>query len=232
LKTFGTLEKRERSAFTLLELLVVMGVIAVLLVAIIPAVNSLSKSSSRKGAIGNLKGAIEQARVAAIKDGQPTYVVFATTLPGSPDTGTVQRYSYKSYAIFEEDPAAPATPKQLSPWRTIPTGASMRSKADPPNTNPSVSHGGIDSLPTGINFPFPQTNSSAQFPFIKFNANGEIESPATDVVLVVFEGFVDNGNEIITGAKDPYGNPKSVEILRVYRLTGRAEPTITPIPSS
>ena len=64
------------AAFTLLELLVVVGIISVLLVAVIPAVNSLSKSSGRKGAISNLLGAIEQARAQAIKDGRRTYVVF------------------------------------------------------------------------------------------------------------------------------------------------------------
>src|ERR1700693_2696656 len=64
--------------FTLLELLVVIGIISILLVAIVPAVNSLSKSSGRKAAVNNLLGAIEQARVQAIKDGQAAYLVFPT----------------------------------------------------------------------------------------------------------------------------------------------------------
>jgi competence protein ComGC len=52
-------------AFTLLELLVV---ISLLLVAVIPAVNSLSKSSGRKGAISNLTTVIEQARSLALSE--------------------------------------------------------------------------------------------------------------------------------------------------------------------
>src|SRR5690349_3780981 len=73
-----------RNAFTLLEMLVVMGIIVLLLVALIPAVGPLSKSSGRKGAVNTVLGTIEQARAQAIKSGRPTYVVFPAQLPGSP----------------------------------------------------------------------------------------------------------------------------------------------------
>ena len=56
-------KQRERSgAFTLLELLVVVGIVSLLLVAVIPAVTSLSKSSGGKAAVSNLMNALEQAR--------------------------------------------------------------------------------------------------------------------------------------------------------------------------
>src|SRR6188472_4764207 len=48
--------------FTLIEMMVVIGIISIMLVAVIPIVSSLSKSSGRKGAVGNLLSAIEQAR--------------------------------------------------------------------------------------------------------------------------------------------------------------------------
>ncbi len=50
------------TAFTLIEMLVVIGIISILLVAVIPAVNSLSKSGGRKASISALLGAIEQTR--------------------------------------------------------------------------------------------------------------------------------------------------------------------------
>src|SRR5947208_2817776 len=106
-RRFFSLTQGRASAFSLLELLVVMAILAVLLVAIVPAVSSLSKSNARKGALSNVLGAIEQARAQAIKDGQPTYIVFATVLPGTPDTATIQRYCYKSFAIFQDDAANP-----------------------------------------------------------------------------------------------------------------------------
>lgn len=212
-------------AFTLLELLVVLGILAILLVAIVPAINSLSKSSGRKGAIGNLLGAIEQARAQAIRTGVATYLVLPGDI-GTTDPALTQRYSYRSYAIFEDDPTAP---KQLTPWRMLPTGISIRSKID----SGTDRHGGLGSLPTGVSFPFQPTNSSQTFPYVKFNASGEIEDPSSDVWLVVFEGSVASGGaEIITGAKDSFGNPIVSEALKVSRLTGRAEPTATPTPSS
>ena len=144
---------RRDPAFTLVEMLVVIGIISILLVAVIPAVNSLSKSNGRKGAIDNLIGVIEQARSQAIRDSQPTYLVFPTQLPGTPDPATNQRYSYHSFAIFEENPSDLTTPKQLTPWKTLPTAVSFRSKPDliTDPTDPGYAarekHGGLPPLP-------------------------------------------------------------------------------------
>ena len=225
---FGPIQRIDKSAFTLLELLIVIGIIVVLLVALLPAVNSLSKSGGRKAGVSNLQGAIEQARAQAIKDGLATYIAFPTTLPGTPNEEMIQRYSYHSYALFEDDPANPTTPKQLTPWRTLPVGISLRSKKD----TGAEQHGGIDTLPTGPTFPFQPTSNSASFPFIKFSGNGEIESPAADVLLVLFEGHVSSGTEIISGGKDPFSNPLASEALAISHLTGRAQPTATPTPTS
>src|SRR4051812_15826426 len=73
-------DRKGCGGFTLLELLVVISIIAILLVAIAPAVNSLAKSSGRKATASLLLSAIEQARTQAIKDARPTYVAF----PGVP----------------------------------------------------------------------------------------------------------------------------------------------------
>lgn len=200
-------------AFTLLELMVVIGIIAVMLVAIVPAVNSLSKSGGRKAAISNLLGAIEQARSLAVKDGQPTYVVFPDTLPGTADVSATQRYAYRSYAIFEDDPANPGKPKQVTPWQSLPTGVSIRS-------------GSIDYLANSIPFPFTPIGAAAvaPFPFLKFNAQGEVDPATTRSITAtagtiqfgIFEGFADS-----TGDKDT-SSAKFTESISVARLTGRA----------
>src|SRR4029077_11174321 len=83
-------------AFTLIEMLVVLGMIVILLSAVIPAVTSLSKANGRKGAMANLLGGIEQARAEAIKSGQATYVVFPAFTSGT--QSTLDRYNYKAYA--------------------------------------------------------------------------------------------------------------------------------------
>src|SRR5439155_24358739 len=78
-------------AFTLVEMLVVLGMIVILLSAIIPAVTSLSKANGRKAAIANLLGGIEQARAEALKSGQSTYVVFPALTSGT--QSTMDRYN-------------------------------------------------------------------------------------------------------------------------------------------
>jgi Type II transport protein GspH len=187
------------------------------MVAVIPVVNSLSKSGGRKAAISNLLGAIEQAHTQAIKDGQATYIVFPTFTGGT--QGTLDRYHHKSYAIFEDDPAAPATQKQLTNWKTLPAGVALR----------SVGTGKLSDLTaaSALTPPFtptfsPETAATAVFQCIKFNSSGEVESPSSNVTLTVFEGYVNGATEVITGSKDGSGNPSAVESINIARLTGRA----------
>jgi len=184
-----------------LELLVVIAIISVLLVAVIPAVTSLSKSSGRKGAISLMLGTLEQARSLAIKDGRNTYVVFPAEYPAgtaaTTDQNIVSRYFYHSVGIFEDDvdPTKPIV--QVTEWKVLATGVSLRS---------DISDSGSSSKWAGASFPFAPTKSSPTFPFIKFNASGQVESPAPtngQIQLRLFEGYVSGGaSEHVTSAKN------------------------------
>jgi len=195
-------------AFTLIELLVVIAIIALLLVAIIPAV-SISKSSGRKGAVSNLLGAIEQARAEAIKSGQVAYVVF----PVLTNTAAIDdRYAYRSYAVFQDDPANPTTPKQLTNWKTLPSGISIRSEI---SAGPWASDLDFAFAPEGA-------SKTEKFPYLKFNASGELQAPvpapaATPITVHIFEGFVD-----ASGDRDT-SKAKFSETIQIASLTGRAE---------
>src|SRR5438067_4534051 len=169
-------------AFTLIEMLVVLGMIVILLSALVPAVTSLSKANGRKAAMANLLGGIEQARAEAINTSQATYVVFPTFSAGTVQT-TLDRYNYKSYAIFEDNAANPGSVKQLTAWKALATGVALRATgtatlanlADPASLNPA---------PT---FSFtPDTGTTPAFRCLKFNSNGEVEAPATNVLLGIF----------------------------------------------
>lgn len=206
-----------RGAFTLIELLVVIGIISVLLVAVIPVVSSLSKSGGRKAAISNLLGAIEQARTQAIKSGQATYVIFpAFTAATGP---TLERYHHKSYAIFEDDPANPTTPKQLANWKTLPAGVALRSSGTGKLSDLTAASALTPSFTPAFT---PESSATASFQCIKFNSSGEVESPPSNVVLTVFEGYVNGTTEVVTGSKDGTGNPLAAESINIARLTGRA----------
>src|SRR5438132_2206984 len=197
-----------------------MGIIIITLTALVPAVTSLSIAGGRRAAIKSLLGGIEQARAEAIKSGQATYVVFPTFTGGV--QSTLDRYNYRSYAIFEDDAAIPGNVKQLTDWKSFPTGVALRAAgsaalsnlADPATLTPSVA------------FSFAPDTSAAPFKCFKFNSNGEVQTPAGNVLLGIFEGYV-NGSEVAT-TKDGSGNPSAVEYLMVSKFTGRAEPTATP----
>ncbi len=205
--------------FTLLELLVVMGIIVIALAALVPAVTSLSKSGGRRAACNSLLGGIEQARAEAIKSSQATYVVFPAFTSGT--QSTLDRYNYRSYAIFEDDAANPGNVKQLTDWKSFPAGVALRSTAlsnlaDPATLTPPVA------------FSFAPDASAAPLKCFKFNSNGEVQPPpAGNVLLGIFEGYVNNGNEVAT-TKDGSGNPSAVEYITVSQFTGRAEPTASP----
>ena len=207
-----------RACFTLLELLIVLGIIAVALAVLVPAVTSLSKAGGRKAALNSLLGGIEQARAEAIKSGQATYVVFPTFTNGT--QSTLDRYNYRSYAIFEDNAANPGSVKQLTDWKSFPAGVALRAAGTAPLSNladPSA-------LSPAVTFNFtPDTSATPAFRCFKFNANGEVIAPASDVVLGVFEGYVDNGSEVVT-TKDGSGNPSAVEYITVWQFTGRAVP--------
>src|SRR5207247_7602931 len=165
--------------FTLVELLVVMGIIAMMLVALVPAVTSLSKSGGRRAARDSLLGGIEQARAEAIKSGQGTYVVFPTFT--SATQSTLDSYNYRSYAIFEDNAASPGNVKQLTDWKSFPAGVALRSTAlsnlaDPATLTPPVA------------FSFAPDASAAPLKCFKFNSNGEVQAPAGNVLLGIFEG--------------------------------------------
>lgn len=208
-------------AFTLIELLVVIGIIALMLVALIPAVNSLTKSSGRKAAIGSLLGVVEQARVHALKTGRASYIVFPAFTAG--DQSTLDRYNYKAFAIYEEDPADSSTPKQITKWQTLPTGVALRASAGAPGSVTDLSDS--SSLTPAATFAFaPDANATPVFHCIKFNANGEVESAASSYVEVaVFEGHVNGTTEKATGTLDTNGQPAARESLKIAHLTGRAE---------
>src|SRR5947199_7791773 len=216
--------RRHSRAFTLIEMLVVLGMIVILLSALLPAVTSLSKANGRKAAMANLLGGIEQARAEAINTSQATYVVFPAFGAGTAQS-TLDRYNYKSYAIFEDNAANPGSVKQVTPWKALATGVALRAAGTAALANLAPTASPTPSPPTPTFTFTPDTSATPVYQYLKFNSNGEVEAPAANVLLGVFEGFVNGTTEVITGGKDSNGNPLAAEYIAISQFTGRAEPT-------
>jgi len=196
---------------------------AILLVAVVPAVNSLSKSGGRKATASLLLAGIEQARAQAIKDGRPTYLAFAAhptdKTSSITDQKILDRYFYHAFAIFEDD-QDPAKPKvQTTPWKIFPTGISLRTEisfsAPPTGTNFS------NASWTSADFAFtPASSASEMFPYIKFDESGALVAPtpinAGPMLLRFFEGFVSGINE------KPTSKLNKDEVISIAAATGRA----------
>jgi prepilin-type N-terminal cleavage/methylation domain-containing protein len=212
--------QRARCAFTLIELLVVMGIISLLLVAVIPAVNSLSKSSGRKGGISNLTTIIEQARSLALSDSRNAYVVFVAIVSPPAPASVIEEYSYRAYAVFEDDSAGTAHSIQVTKWQKLPAGLSFRNQNESSGTGTCLTSASNSATAA---FAFSPTAGTITCPYIQFDSTGSVVQPtsAAPMRLVIFEGFVRSGNEVAT-AKDSTGQPVRDEI-EIGRFNGRAK---------
>ena len=197
--------------------MVVVGIIALLLAVTLPAISSLSKSSSRKGTVSLLLGVIEQARATAIKDGRATYIAFAAQptdgTTSISDNTVIDRYFYHAVAVFQDDPNDLTKKVQLTAWNVFPTGVSLRSE---------ISFSSASSAPwSSSDFAFtPAGSQSQKFPFIKFDETGALASPIPNgtgpLLLRFFEGSVKGTSE------QPTNKANKDEVISIARVTGRA----------
>lgn len=148
------------NAFTLLELLVVMGIIGLLLLAIIPAVTSLTKSNSLNTAGRMLSNVLTIARSEAINRRALVRFEVATAWPGNTEA------PYRKFTLVQHDVTS-GTDTQLTKWETLPAGIIFNPHDPNPGSgsylfvlnqvqNPALTSGGqpiptvyVEFLPTG-----------------------------------------------------------------------------------
>jgi Tfp pilus assembly protein FimT len=114
-------------AFTIVELLVVTGIIALLMVLVVPAFTSMKSAGDATSAAYTIKGALEQARSYAMANNTYTWVGFyeedvskASTNPATSGTGRVVMsiVASKDGTIVYD----PNSPTQIDPTKLIQVG--------------------------------------------------------------------------------------------------------------
>jgi len=202
------------AAFTLVELLAVVGIMGLLAAVAVPALKGLTGSGSRKQALSQLIGALEIARNTAINSGTNAAVIFPDSTFALGDA-----YKYRSMAVVAwnvTNSNAPAT--MVGSWIALPQGIALF-----PNSLKSTN------LPTATNISVRILTSSStnDFPAIIFRPDGGLSedyNPLPTNGIAFFEGTVTNTTTNSTSKMTNF------ETVRLTRYTGRARPTLAPAP--
>jgi prepilin-type N-terminal cleavage/methylation domain-containing protein len=231
----------QTSAFTLVEMLVVVSIILIVAVVALPAITSLSKSASRRSAVSLVMAALDQARAQAVAQSGKCFFVFANDdaklVFSTGENQPPADYRYRAFAVFQEvyippQPGASAeeaaNPYRLLPvraWTLLPEGVSFRPDEAPRNDDspppPRTIFTGKKSEPAKRFYCQP-AKVEVELPYIEFNATGAVENPklAEFARVKLFEGYVDaNGNAVATNA----ARTLAEETIALSLYTGRAK---------
>lgn len=228
-----------RKAFTLVELLAVMGVISLLLVVVLPAFKGLGQSARQRGAVGMMLGVLDRARMMAISDGLSTYVVFAC--PTQTGAHLNPELVGTAYAIYEDHDNVSFAPEQRTPWMRLPTNVALKISDDngthsSVTNRPLIATGQTNSDPA---FPINATalasgtaSTTVQLPYWKFDSTGAVdEQKAQYLRLLMFTGVIDSsGHEVSTQNVGGPGNTTSSAFYEIdlNPATGRARYVLNP----
>ena len=208
--------RRPAAAFTLVELLAVVGIMGLLAAVAVPALKGLTGSGGRKQALSQVMGALEIARNTAISTGTNAAVIF-------PDSGfsSGDAYKYRSMAVVAWNATNSTNPATMvGSWIALPQGISFL-----PNYLVTTTTTNMISVTASIQIP-PKTNkTSITCPGIVFQSDGGLLDGATNSIAGVgfFEGTVD-----ASGKTNPTSKMTSFETVRLTRYTGRTIPTLAP----
>ncbi|MCC7519029.1 MAG: GspH/FimT family pseudopilin [Verrucomicrobiae bacterium] len=196
----GLRDAARSAAFTLIELIAVIGIMALMMVIAIPSFQSLTKSSAVGIASGQLVNALNLARSQAVTTRSRVRVVF----PDNPYTNAMV-LPKQSFAILQctnHDDFSTANWVYLDRWHILPKGAYFSN---------------LNALPAGTGVPFPTNGSptAANMAILEFNAAGTLTS-GSDCSVVVQEGTIQEGTPVAVRAENCMTG-------LVYAATGRAK---------
>ena len=209
--------ERSRAAFTLVELLAVIGIMGLLAAVAVPALKGLTGSGGRKQALSQVIGALEIARNTAISTGTNAAVIFPDlNFPSQP-------YRYRSMAVisWSTTNSTDGTNVMTGSWITLPQGVVLHDAQI--NQLPTITNKTALQIPPSINST-PTDNLRA----VVFQSDGSIDDfyykkSITDDGIAFYEGAVVNNFTTTTNTSKQTNN---VETITVTHYTGRPKPTL------
>jgi type II secretory pathway pseudopilin PulG len=218
------------AGFTLVEILVVVGLMLLMMTMLIPAAGGLIKASSRRGAVAEVFNAFERARAAAVESGSNVYVGFAGA------DFAVSEMRYRAFIVFRErspedlPPSGTAGASRfvlLTKWQKLPTGVSLKSESRSGDrasfrsiVNPVWAR--VEIAPSDG---FPRVESG-DLPVIVFDSLGAVAEPvnAESLRVFIYEGFFDGQRDVLTQSSSGL-----FDLITVSRFTGRARLEVSAI---
>ncbi len=205
--TTGT--RRAGGAFTLVEMLIVIAMVAILTTLIAPSLSGLFGVVGRRGGANAINTALDQARLAAIESGVPAFVFFPQ--------GISNDLAWSSLIVMRErrDDETPGTgPIPLSRWIRLPEGVFVEpaSLAAAVNYSTNASAG----IPKLNNI---QVSSFRGFAFDRFGRLSGAAATTTPPEIKVGEGLVNGDSLVFRRAENDYS------ALAIKPLTGRVKVT-------
>lgn len=186
-------EKRQiKSGFTLLELMVVIGVMSVMLVIAVPAFLSMGEGSSLRASGAELRATLALARQWAIAHREDTFVVFPDDLVTSYPDAESRKKGLRAYAVYTRSEG------YVSEWHYLANGVMF----DPVENMGSRDNNVFDARDSGnnrvtlfedlVDFPLPGDTQNAMYA-IGFGADGWLRLTQTgiiDIDIHITEGTV------------------------------------------
>jgi len=205
-----------RRAFTLVELLVAIGIIGILVAIGIPAFQKLTSGNRLSNTASMIRGMAEQAQSMALTHRR--YVALLIDDKGQLYEGRdqavwvcfVKDYNDSTGMANYEEPIAGVN------WRRFPDGVVLA------DANPSSSLTPRNSLGTALTGTGKVNYNSNSYDAVIFSPSGNVVRPAGNYYLLLAEGVLGGSSDpIIYPNRDVDGNLANRTVMEINRFTGK-----------